>query len=180
MDIELVESGNGGDFVTKKNDLSIIFGFGNMPYLAMFGGNKAQDTPSQRQKSEKAYDWWGNSLLFENDKSVQFNSLTERSLDNNPLSSSGRVAIEQAVKRDLVFMKPFAKVGVSVTITGPDRIVIAVRIIRLDNLQQRDFIYIWDATLQELIDRDNVVAGGGGVIVPTAGIFDDSFDFSFE
>ena len=38
-DLQIIENGDGGDAVLNGNDLSIIDGFQNMPYLGMFGGN---------------------------------------------------------------------------------------------------------------------------------------------
>jgi len=39
MDLEIVETLNGGDLLIKNNDLSMIEGLQNMPYIGMFGGN---------------------------------------------------------------------------------------------------------------------------------------------
>src|SRR5687768_10027209 len=146
MDLQLIEdNGNGGDLVKNPKDLSVIEGFQNMPYLAMFGGCVEAST-GKRLASEQAFDWLGNSLLFANESGLQMNSETERALNNTPLTSSGRAIIENAVKTDLKFMKEFCRVGVSVTIPQTDKVVIGIRLIEPDNLQQRDFIYIWDAT----------------------------------
>jgi len=173
----MIENGDGGDLIAKKNDLSVIYGFENMPYIALFGGNVEASTPVRRLVTEQAFDFWGNDL--ELDPSLQFNSLTERTLMNTPLNSRGRTLIQQAVRRDLDFMKPFAQIGIDVIITGVDKVVIAIRLIRLDNIQQRDFIYIWDATIAELIQRESM-PGGGAAVPITDKIFDFSFDFSFE
>jgi hypothetical protein len=176
MDLEIVETGNGGDLVKKPKDLSVVYGFESMPYMAMFGGNKEASTPLTRIETEQAFDWWGNNLLFPNDSSIQMNSETERALDSVALNSFGRIQIEKAVRKDLDFMKAFAEVSVVVSIIGIDRIAIAIRIKRLDNLQQRAFIYIWDATSSALIAREGELQGN---IVSTK-IFDETFDFSFE
>lgn len=178
MDVELIETGNGGDVIKKPKDLSVIEGFENMPYLAMFGGNVEASTPSKRLSSEQAFDFWGNSIIG-NDLSLQFNSLTERTLMQVSLNSQGREIIEQAVLKDLEFMKQFAVVSVIVKITATDRVLIGIQIQEPDNLQQQQFVYIWDATKQELIDREFVVSGGGEIPVG-ARIFGPEFDFSFE
>lgn len=153
MDLELKDIGNGGELIRTAKDLSVISGFENMPYLAMFGGNTEASTPVTRQEDEQAFDWWANSLLFPNDESIQMNSLTERTLRQVPLTSSGRKIIEEAVKKDLDFMKDFAKVSVDVSIPATDRAQINIKVVRLDNLQDRSFVYIWDATNNELIER---------------------------
>jgi len=150
MDVEVIESGNGGDLVKKAKDLSVIFGFENMIYLAMFGGNVEASTPSKRLESEQGFDFWGNNLLWPNDSSVQFNSITERRLKEVALSSSGRVQIEQGIKQDLQFMSSFAEVTVSATIISTDRLRVSIIVKRIDNLQEREFIYIWDSTISEL------------------------------
>lgn len=152
MDIELRETSNGGDIVKNLKDLSIIFGFENMPYLAMFGGNVEASTPLQRAEGEQAFDWWGNSL-FPNDASVQINSLTERTLNTVALNSQGRTLIQRAVEKDLEFMRPFADVTVDVSIERLNRVTIRINIVKKDNLQERLFIYIWDATNSELTER---------------------------
>lgn len=177
MDLQVIENaGNGGDLVKKPKDLSVIEGFQNMPYLAMFGGNTAAST-GKRIPSEQAFDWYANSLIFSEDATIQFNSETERALNNTPLTSSGRAIIENAVKADLKFMKAFCQVGVSVTIPETDKVVIGIRLIEPDNLEQRDHIFIWDATRQEL----NLAAVSSGVSGGSTvnGFFDYFFDFDF-
>lgn len=150
MDLKVIETGNGGDFVKVARDLVTINGFESMPYLALFGGNVAASSPNVRLETEQDFSWWGNSLLMPNDKTLQFNSDTERALNTIPLTSSGRVLIEQAVRRDLEFMREFAIVKVIVSIPATDKVIIGVRIEQPDNLQRRDFIFIWDATKNEL------------------------------
>lgn len=178
MDLRLIESGDGGDLVKNKNDVSVIYGFQNMIYLGLFGGNVEQDTPTERNANEQAFDFWGNNLLMPNQAGIQFNSQTERALNNNALTSSGAAVIEQAVKNDLLFLNDFATVNVDVTITGVDRIEIHVIMQQPGNLQKQEFIYIWNATNKELtaemIGSNQYTPG-----VVTGGIFDESFDESF-
>lgn len=177
MDLELVEQGDGGELIKTSRDLSVIEGFENMPYLAMFGGNLKASTPTSRLASEQAFDFWGNNLFLPQDSSRQFNSETERALNEIPLTSSGRGLIQQAVENDLAFMKEFANVTVTVSIIGVDKVLIAIRIKQPDNLQRQDFIYIWDATRQELLDREIELINVNTITIK---FFDFSFDFSFE
>lgn len=177
MDLELTETNNGGDFIKNGRDLSVIYGFENMPYLAMFGGNTEGSTPSRRNPAEQAKDYWANSLLFKNDPTVQMNSETERALKNTPLNSFGLGVIQQAVNKDLNFMKAFSNVSVIVSMIGINRIAIAVRIVKPGNLSQNVFVFIWDATNLELLARGFANTTGGDVSLR---IFDDTFDFSFE
>lgn len=178
MDLELTESGNGGELIKNKKDLSVIFGFENFPYLSMFGGNVEESTPVTRFDGQQALDYWGNTLLMPEDSKIQFNSLTERMLKTTPLTSQGRVLIENAIKEDLQAMSDFANVIVKVEIVATDKIVIGIRLLQPDNIQRKDFIYIWDATNFELMDRALMKVDRSTVV--TRKIFDFSFDFSLE
>lgn len=88
MDIKIYETGNGGDLQLNTNDLAIVYGVENMPYLAMFGGSS----------------WWGNDLLMSQGNGWRFQAETEAVLRDTPLNSNGRLIIEAAIKRDLQFM----------------------------------------------------------------------------
>lgn len=88
MDIKIYETGNGGDLQLNTNDLAIVYGVENMPYLAMFGGSA----------------WWGNDLLMSQGNGWRFQAETEAVLLATPLNSNGRFLIEAAVKRDLQFL----------------------------------------------------------------------------
>lgn len=145
-DLALLEGGNGGDVQLLGRDLAVVYGWQNMPYIAMFGGNVKQSTPRTRNAEEQNFDWWANSLLLPNEPEAQMNSLTERMLLNVALNSSGRLQIEQAVKKDLEFMKPWANITVEVSITGPDRVRIYILVKKPDGLQQREFVFLWNGT----------------------------------
>jgi hypothetical protein len=149
-DIKLVENGNGGDFLLLKNDISLIDGYQNMPYLGMFGGNVEQSTTGPKIPDEQAFDWWGNQLLMANNYAIQMNSILEKTLNQVALNSAGRVQIRQAVQKDLVFMTAFGTLIVSVSITGPDRVQIDIQFQEPLNKQSTDLVYIWDATKNEL------------------------------
>lgn len=151
MDLELIETGNGGDIVKNKTDLQVIQGFQNMPYLALFGGNPNNSTPVERPENSQAFDWWGNNLLFRDNPEFQFNSLTEQALMDVSVSSSGVAKIQESVEKDLEFMKAFADLQVSVSIISDDRIEIKVEIDQPDNEQNKEFVFIWDATEQEIV-----------------------------
>jgi hypothetical protein len=172
MDLELIENGNGGEIIKTAKDVSVIHGLQNMPYLALFGGNVKAST-TKRVKNEQAFDWWGNSLLMRDTPALQYNSLTERTLQKTPLTSSGRILIEQTVLKDLEFMKAFAKVAVSVAIIATDKVRI---VIKLQDLENKFFLFVWDATKMELIDKKT----GGGIASEESGIFDFTFDEIFN
>jgi hypothetical protein len=177
MDLLVIESnGNGGDLVKKPKDLAVIEGLQTMPYLALFGGNVEAST-GKRLATEQAFDYWGNTVFAPNDQKLQMNSQTERALINTPLTSAGRAIIENAVKQDLIFMKDFCKVAVAVTIPNVDKVLIGIRLQEPDNIQNRDFIYIWDATKKELLLESS--PGGSGVPDTTNQFFNYTLDFEF-
>jgi len=164
MDLSIYETGDGGDLVLKGNDLETSNGLFNLPYLAMFGGNVAQSTPIIRDESEEAIDWWANSLLFQETPELQMNSKTERALKEFAVNSAGRVKIEQIIKRDIEFMQKFAGISVSVTLENVDTINIKILLQEPNPSSIKEFIFIWNATKQELIN--DVSLGGLGIYVP--------------
>ena len=178
MDLKVIESLNGGELVKTSKDLTVIEGIQNMVYLALFGGNVLASTTNKRLETEQDFSWWGNPVLHPNEPDLQFNSITERNLINIPLTSSGRSQIESGVKQDLAFMKSFARVAVVVSIVDHDKVLIGVKIQQPDNLDNQQFIYIWDATKKELSLPET--KGGSVTVVTDEGIFDFTFDFSFE
>lgn len=129
MDLAIVETLNGGDLQLTKNDIAVVDDLENMPYLGMFGGNLEAVTKT-RPAGSQAFDYWGNNLLMLSNDSIQFNSITEKTLNNTPLTSEGRVIIENAIKEDLKFLNPLATVEVSVTIVSTDRIDIIIKVIQ--------------------------------------------------
>lgn len=174
MDLELIEKGDGGELVKTTNDLSVIYGFENEVYIALFGGNVAQDTPQKRNLLDQDLSFWGNNLLHPNDKSVQFNSKTERGLNAIPLTSAGRALIEQAVRDDLNYLGVIGKVTVNVSVAGVDRLDIDVQLQQPATTAQ-NFSYVWNATKQELLSKIN-----SNVPSPVISrTFDDTFDSTF-
>lgn len=151
-DVRIIEAGDGGDVVLiqQKGDLEIINGFQNMPYLGMFGGNVEESTPIERVVDEQANDWWGNRLLMNQNQTIQFNSLLERTLKNVALTPSGRNQIINAVQSDLSFMDEFSTYEVEVAIVSTNRIEILIKIQEPNNLESNEFTYIWDSTQAEL------------------------------
>ena len=154
MDLELIENGDGGDLIKNSNDLSVIYGFENEVYIALFGGNVAQDTTQKRNPLELDLSFWGNNLLHPYDNSVQFNSKTERALNTIPLTSAGRALIQQAVSDDLDYLKVVGSVTVNVSITGVDMIEMDIQL-QQPATSAQNFTYLWNATKQELIARIN-------------------------
>lgn len=153
IDLKIYDTDDGGDIFLRGNDMVTVEGFVNMPYIAMFGGNVKENTPARREVGQQAFDYWGNAFLA--NEAIQYNSNTERVLQEVALSSSGRILIEEAVKKDLQFMQAFAEVTISVEVTGNDKIQINIKIQEPDNLQAKQFVYVWDGTLTDLTVNEN-------------------------
>lgn len=119
FDLAIGESdNNGGDLKLLGKDLAVVNGMENQVYLALFGGNVEQNTPSIITGAP-TFDYWANNLLWPNRQDLQFNSNTERILNTTELSSAGRVTIENAVKSDLAYLVALgATVTVNVTLPG--------------------------------------------------------------
>ena len=83
---------------------------------------------------------------------MQQNSRLEQVLNEVALNSSGRLQIEEAAKNDLKFLKEVAEISVSTRITDVDRVEIRILAQEPDNVQEQEFIFIWDATKQEVIE----------------------------
>jgi len=118
-------NGNGGDVQLLGNDLAIVYGNENQTYLALFGGNVAQNTASVQTGKER-FDWWGNTLLFGTNQARQYNSNFERTLNEVALNSSGRVTLENAAKDDLRYL---GAIGATVTVSVA---IIAVNTVELN------------------------------------------------
>ena len=119
MDIAIFESLNGGEISVNGNDLATVGDVENQIYLALFGGNPGFPSKNNVDQAE-SFDWWGNNLLMPSNQSIQFNSLFEKELQNVALTSSGRIRLETAAKKDLEYLKAYAKVEVSITIVSDD------------------------------------------------------------
>jgi hypothetical protein len=129
FDLAIIETGSGGDLQLLGNDLAVVNGIENMAYLGMFGGNLEQSTVDN-EVNEFSLDWWGNTLLMKSNPSIQMNSIVERTLNSTPLTSAGRLVIENAIKYDLVFLEKIigSQIEVSVSIISDDRIDVTLRI----------------------------------------------------
>lgn len=132
MDLAVIETGNGGDLQQTGNDLAMVFGIENMVYLALFGGNPGYPTKNKVQE-EQSFDWWGNNLFMPGNQSIQFNSLTEKKLQDIALTSSGRIELEGIIKKDLAFLSEKANIKVDVSIVSHDHIQIKISIVQNDN-----------------------------------------------
>ena len=147
IDIGIYENGSGGDLNLKNDDIETISGLTNQVYLALFGGNIEENTSNDLVELEQRSDWWANSLLKAEN---QFNSNFERALRENPLNSGGLIALENAAKEDLKYLKEFGDIEINSEITGINKMVLFVNIIEPNN-QSTKLKFIWDGTKQEII-----------------------------
>ncbi len=132
MDLGIIETGNGGDFSMSGPNPDMVYGIENHPYLGMYGGNKESSTSSVKIALE-SFDFWGNSLLWRDNESIQMNSEFERALDKIALTSQGRNRLIDIAKKDLEFMSAYAKIEVEASITATDRLEMLIRIIQQDS-----------------------------------------------
>lgn len=161
-DLRLIETGNGGELVLKGNDVQMIEGWQNMPYIGIFGGNEKESTTGAKV-NEQAFDYWGNYLFEPSNQNVWYNSGTERLLQTIALTTAGRIQIEEQVKKDLEFMKQFAIITVNVLLIAVDRVQIDIQINEPNQNQVNNFSYIWNATQQELLDQSIGNQTGAGI-----------------
>lgn len=153
-DVMLYETGNGGDAQIKGNDLALTDAIFNQVYIALFGGNTAENHPQSDEEqdvTEERFDFWGNSLFFENEPDHWFVSDFERALNEVALTSQGRAILEEAAKNDLAFLNELGSVAVSSKILGLDKFELTVKVQEPDNEENKTFKFIWDATKGELI-----------------------------
>ncbi len=154
LDILLYENGNGGDLEILGGDLATTETIFQQMYLALFGGNVEQNTPDVRESDEESFSWWANTLFFENQESRQFNSNTERAINNNVLNTSGRLAIETAVNTDLEYLRNISNFTSSVSILSNNILSISVSLEQPEGIQDREIQFIWDnVTGVEIIEK---------------------------
>ncbi len=150
-DIHLFETGSGGDFAIVNNDLLMGESLYQQIYLALFGGNIQASTKPSYLESEERFDYWGNSLIWKDVKTKQFNSETERTLGNVALNSSGRLSILQAVNNDLDYLKGVVDFVVEVGIESVSRISITVSFSEKTNQQDKVLQMVWNNSKNEVI-----------------------------
>jgi hypothetical protein len=150
-DIGLFESGSGGDFAIINNDLLLSESLYQQIFLALFGGNVEANTRASYLESEDRFDYWGNSLIWKDSKTKQFNSETERTINKTVLNSSGRLDIIQSVNNDLEFLKSILDYTVQVEIAGVSQVRIIVTFGKLTNQQDKLLQLVYDNAKSEII-----------------------------
>lgn len=150
-DILIYETGSGGDFSLVSNDLVLGDQLYQQFYLALFGGNLQASTKASYLANEERFDYWGNSLIWDKNKARQFNSETERTLNNVALNSSGRLQILQAVNTDLAYLTSVINFEVEVSLLSGNRVVILITFVGKTNQQDKSLQFIIDSTKNEVI-----------------------------
>lgn len=150
-DIQLYETGSGGDFAIVNNDLLMGESLYQQIMLALFGGNIQASTKQFYLETEERFDYWGNSLIWKDVKSKQFNSETERTIRTIALNSSGRLALIQAVEQDLNYLKSVADITIEVEIIGSSQTRIIVTFSEKTNQQDKLLQLVYDNAKGEVI-----------------------------
>lgn len=155
-DIAIFENGDGGNLFIDNNDIQSVEILTQQIYLSLFGGNVEASTKGNELENEKRFDWWANSLLFNNQRNRQFNSETEKILNTVVLNSSGRIAIERAVNEDLIHLKGIISFVVSVVIPKQDRVDILIKLNARENQEEKTLQFLWDNLKKEVIIHKEV------------------------
>ncbi len=150
-DISLYETGSGGDFALLNDDLQTGESLYQNIYIALFGGNIEASTRASYLPNELRYDYWGNSLIWNTQKTKQFNSETERILQTVTLNSQGRISILQSVNNDLNYLKGVIDFSVEVNILSSSRVAINISLKEKTNQQDKVLQLIFDNIKNEVI-----------------------------
>lgn len=150
-DILLYESGDGGEMSIQSNDLALAETLYMQVYLAMFGGNVEENTKTRYLNTEERFDWWGNTLFFDDVKSKQFNSTTERTLKNVSLNSSGRLQIISAMNEDLSYLSDVLDYNVDVELQSINKIRLVIEFRKKGNQEDKILQLVYDNAKNEII-----------------------------
>ena len=150
-DINLHESGSGGEMAIVSNDLLMGEALFQQVYLALFGGNVEANTIGNELISEERFDYWQNPLFFAETPSKQFNSNTERELQKVVLNTSGRLKIIQTVSDDLEYLSNLLKYDVDVQFVSTNHIRIIINFAQKGSQENRVLQMVYDNAKGELI-----------------------------
>ena len=150
-DINLYETGSGGDIAIINGDVHLSESLFQTVYLALFGGNVEADTLGNEIDTQEREDYWANSLLFGQSTDKQMNSTTERTLSSVVLNSQGRLDIQRAVEVDLDFLNKVATFSVNVLILTVDSVSIEIVLQNPVNQTVEQLQFVWDNAKQDII-----------------------------
>lgn len=124
IDILVVETGEGGDFLLTDGDLTPAHSIENILDYYLLGGNIEQNTEQGNEENIQNFDWWGNSF----EKEEVYNSNFERTLRSVVLSSSGRQDLINAAKKDLEELSEQYDISVDGIIPAPGKFQLQIKI----------------------------------------------------
>jgi phage gp46-like protein len=150
-DINLHESGNGGEMAIVSNDLLMGESLFQQVYLALFGGNIEAITRGDELITEERFDYWANPLFFSEIPSKQFNSITEKTINSVALNSQGRLSIINAINEDLSYLTELLNYSIDVQIFEVNKIRIIINFTPKNNQQSRVLQLVYDNAKNELI-----------------------------
>jgi phage gp46-like protein len=150
-DINLHESGNGGEMAIVSNDLLMGESLFQQVYLALFGGNVEANTLGNELIIQERYDWWGNPLFFSENQSKQFNSNTERTINNVALNSQGRLQIVNAINEDLSYLSDLLTYDINVQLFEVNKIRIIINFVPKSNQENRVLQLVYDNAKNEIL-----------------------------
>ncbi|MFW6156785.1 MAG: hypothetical protein ACOC7J_05650 [Armatimonadota bacterium] len=139
-DVLLTNTLDGGEIHADGGVIEMSGGLETAVYLSLFGGNREDE-----QRAGDPMQWWGN--LSEDDPARRYRSETQRILTGLPATSANLLRVEDAVRRDLrplIDEGVIRSVEVAVSLTGPKRVRIRVRI---DGDTDLEFAANWEASL---------------------------------
>ena len=150
-DLHIFESGDGGELALLSGDLVLADSLYQVIYIALFGGNKEASTLGNEIQGSERFDYWANELIFKNKPNKQFNSETEKVLEQVTINSEGRLKIESAVKQDLTFLKKIVNLSINILILDSNKISINLKLESVRNQSDKALQFIWDNAKKEII-----------------------------
>ena len=150
-DINLYESGNGGEMSIVANDLLISETLFQQVYLALFGGNVEAVTRGDEVIGQERFDYWANSLFFADNPTRQCNSETEKFITNMPFTTSNRLKLIEYVKSDLSYLSFLINYSVDVAFESSNRVVIIVNFTEKGSQEDKLLQLVYDNAKNEVI-----------------------------
>ena len=160
----IYESRDGGELNLKNEDIQAISGITNQVYLALWGGNLEQITSDDLAELDQRFDWWGNDLMT---PELQFNSYTEKVINETVLNSHGISIIEDAVKKDLQFLDAYADIKVEASMRTVSWLDLKIFLKHPDVLSTKKK-FLWEGTEEEFViepSGDTPLKGIGVMII---------------
>jgi len=155
-DLLLYETGDGGDMSVINADLLLTQTLYQQVYLALFGGNLEANTKTDTLPTEQRLDWWGNLLIMADTPSTQFNSDTERTINDVALNSAGRQSILAAVQSDLSYLTELLDYSVGVELISVNRLRISINFTPKGTQQNKVLVLVYDNAKNELIIEQTI------------------------